>query len=314
MLNIRHVLFATDFSASARAAAEHAILLAQHHEADLHVLHVLPLSSEASSLLEGYDHLADSINVPDTLHVTQTQVKNASAAEGILEYARAQQIDLVVLGTRGQSGLRRVVMGSVAEAVVRQAECPVLTVREPEHARSGRAAEGEEKPKKVEHILAPVDFSRASRRSLLYARNLAAIYEAHIDLIHVILPSDPEAGSAEDVVYGAAQEEPVPRREHAKRRLAAMARGARLEAPALHVVYGHLHEGILDFAREQDSDLVVIGTHGRSGLERVVLGSVAEQVIRQAPCPVFTVRSFGKSLVKDEAGPKPDDALQREEA
>ena len=78
-----------------------------------------------------------------------------------------------------------------------------------------------------------------------------------------------------------------------------MARGASVEA-RLHVTPGDPHDGILDFTRRQGTDLIVMGTHGRRGLDRVLMGSVAERVIRQAPCPVFAIKSGGKSLVRRE--------------
>lgn len=301
MLNIQNVLFATDFSASARTAADHAVLLAQRHEAVLHVLHVAPLSRGKYSMKEGDDRLAGSIDVPAALPVTQTQKRSHSAADGIREYAEAQQIDLVVLGTRGQSGLRRLAMGSVAEAVVRQAACPVLTVRAREEA-----GEPGDAPHQIQRILAPVDFSDTSRRALLYARELAALYEAHVDLLHISAHADFHRGSGADVVYET-PEEPVSRREREKARLASMAKGGKLEAK-VHAVYGYPHGGILDFAEERGTDLIVIGTHGRSGMERVLLGSVAERVIRQAPCPVFTVKSFGTSLLTNEPEEQPAEA------
>lgn len=293
MLNIDHILFPTDFSAAALRAADHAILLAQRYEATLHVLHVASPSGSAPRPLGVQEALPASVELPAGLAVTQAQVKSRFAASGILDYAQEQDIDLVVMGTRGQTGLRRVVMGSVAEAVVRRASCPVLTVRErgEETGLAPRAG-------RVKRLLAPVDFSEASRHSLLYARELAETYGARVDLLHVTSHADLRAGArgapeGEDVVCEASK---ASRREREEIHLASMAEGAGLEA-AVRVVYSYPHGGILDFARDYDTDLIVIGTHGRSGLERALMGSVAERVIRGAPCPVFTVKSFGRSLL-----------------
>ena len=281
-MKVRHILFTTDFSASARMAAGHALFLAQRHGATLHVLHVARPSDSASSLLEGYDHLASSIEVPDDVPLTRAQVQHRSAAQGILEYTRAQKIDLVVMGTHGRSGLRRVTLGSVAEAVVRGAPCPVLTV----HLKQKQDDQAVilEKTKHVEYILAPVDFSTPSRRSLFYARALAEVYEARVDLLHVMSSDEAEADNEAGVIY-----EGPPGKANLKARLAAMARGARLKA-GVHVIAGRLPASILDFAEREGVDLMVVGTHGRKGLNRVLVGSVAEQIIRQAPCPVLTVK------------------------
>lgn len=294
MLNIRHVLFATDFSASARAAAAHAVLLAQRCEASLHVLHVARRSGSLASLLQGYDHLAASIELPAGLPAMQAQVQHRSVPEGILEYVRAQDIDLVVMGTRGRSGLRRLAMGSVAEAVLRRAPCPVLTVR----AQEGSTVDVSAQTQQTERLLVPVDFSGPSRRSLLYARELAAVYEAQIDLLHVSAHTDVQAEAKAGTASGRPRT-PSHQGSPEKARLAAMARGASVEA-RLHVTPGNPNDGILDFTRRQGTDLIVMGTHGRRGLDRVLMGSVAERVIRQAPCPVFAIKSGGKSLIRRE--------------
>ncbi len=298
MLRIQKVLFATDFSDSAEAAAAHATRLARRYEAELHVLHVAAPSEDVSGRLSGFERAVSEASRSGAPAVVEALVTSRSAPAGVLDYARAQDADLIVMGTRGQSGLSRLVMGSVAEAVVRCAPCPVYTVRRTSASEEKDALEpasppGESRPA-IRRILAPVDFSASSQLSAVYARELAALYDAHVDLLYVTSQPDFAMGPAADV-------EPtgLSRRAREQKRLEALKAEAGLQAD-VHVAYSYPQGGILDFARSHGTDLIVIPTHGRTGLKRFLMGSVAEGVIRQAPCPVFTVKSFGKSLLPKE--------------
>jgi nucleotide-binding universal stress UspA family protein len=146
-------------------------------------------------------------------------------------------------------------------------------------------------------VLVPVDFSEPAHEAARHARALAEVYGARVDLLHVVDEVllrpvyAPLRGS-----FQLDREEVVAQAEAELRRFADALGG---EA-ALHVRVGHPALGILDFAAEEGVDLIVIGSHGRSGIERLFLGSVAEKVIRMAPCPVFTVRTFGRSILPAE--------------
>jgi nucleotide-binding universal stress UspA family protein len=220
-------------------------------------------------------------------------VRDIAAAPAIVTYAQEQDIDLIVMGTHGRRGIRRLLLGSTAEEVVRTAPCPVLTTRPPETPAA--ALDG------INAILVPVDFSRHARTALRHAKALAALYHTRLDLLHVIEeqmhPAFYNTGvwSIYDVVpniEGKALEELETFYEETK--------GPRIDA-AYHVRHGQAAHEIAVFAREQDSDLVVMATHGLRGLEHFLLGSVAEKVVRRSPVPVFTVKAFGKTLVPDPA-------------
>jgi nucleotide-binding universal stress UspA family protein len=189
--------------------------------------------------------------------------------------------------------VRRFLLGSVAEEVVRQAPCSVMTFHPP--------AEGE--PRRPERILAPIDFSEHSRGVVIPARELGSVYHASVDFLHVVpepnFPVFYELSAGSEVYANLTQ-----LREKAAEALGELVRetpGADV-AIDCHVRYGEPASEILRFAEERESDLIVIATHGLTGLSHLLLGSVAEKVLRQATCPVLVVRTMGRSLVRQPAG------------
>jgi nucleotide-binding universal stress UspA family protein len=308
MLELKRILYPTDFSPCAEQALPHAVALARRFGAELHLLHALilhgydPNNPELSfpepeqDLQERFsasvaDHLSRLVKtqVAGQLVVHRVQRKGISAGQVILEYAGERDIDLIVMGTHGRRGLRHLFLGSVAEDVIRHAGCPVLTVHE------------QEKPQpevEITRILVPIDFSDYSRQALVHAKGLARILGARLQLLHVIEQTvhpafySPGRESYLDLAPGL--------KADAKDELDRLLTESPGEAPEaeLHVVEGHAHQQIVQFAVEHGSQLIVIATHGLAGLEHLLLGSTTEKVIRQATCPVFTVRPFGKSLLR----------------
>jgi nucleotide-binding universal stress UspA family protein len=304
MLKLRKILYPTDFSEPSDQAFAAAVFLAERYGAELHMLHVLALHAadpnDPEHTLPGLDDVYTQLSSAadarmravgeahaSTIELHQSQVRGLSAAAGILDYAEEQDIDLIVMGTHGRRGLRRFIMGSVAEEVVRLARCPVLTTRGDEESRA---------PERFDRILVPIDFSAHSKAALDNAKRLASDYGAHISLLHVV----------EEVVYpdfyypvsasGTIQAESL--REEAKRRLDQMRDELGPDATA-HVSIGRASHEIAEFAAEDGTDLIVIATHGLTGVESALLGSVAGRVTRMAPCSVLSIRSFGKSLIEE---------------
>lgn len=144
----------------------------------------------------------------------------------------------------------------------------------------------------ITHILVPTDFGPASDAALAYAKDLAEKYSARLSLLHVL--TSPEAtGYWTSEVYVPASLEARERltrqaRERAENALTAEERSRC--GVVIQVRVGSVADDILDFAREHDVNLIVMGTHGRRGLSHLLLGSVAEHVLRRAPCPVVTTR------------------------
>ncbi len=307
MMRIRRILYPTDFSATATQALKHALFLAEQFEAELHMLHAIILHEsdprdpdrhfpEPSEILNQLFEIADSElaeivrkNEAKTFSLVEAKVRGYSAGEVILRYTDEHDIDLVVMGTHGRRGPARLFLGSVAEEVVRHAPCPVLTLRE---EKAPKAIEA------VEKILVPVDFSPYSQEALSYGKEVAALYGAGLQVLHTIEePAYPYFYTPGGTYSPVEQLEAL--REKAEEALDKMlSETPGPEVPAERfVATGRPASEIARFAEERGSDMVVIATHGLTGLERLLVGSTAEQVVRLAHCPVFTVKSFGKSLI-----------------
>lgn len=296
MLQIERILFPTDFSECTRHAFPHTLHFARKFNAEVHLLHAVVLHEadpgnaahplpDVQGLYQVLEERADSqmaravANHGDRVRIRQAQMRSISAAGAILEYAAEHDIDLITMGTHGRRGLRRLLLGSVAEEVVRLAPCPVLTV--PGRTEAPTAGH-------VERILVPVDFSEHASLALSYANQLAEMYGARLHLLHVI----------DQVVYpdfypplvapvGPASDELRRRSEARLNQLLAQLPYSNAET---HVGSGRALPEIVRFAEELAVDLIVLASHGLTGIRHMVLGSVTEQVVRAAPCPVFTVK------------------------
>jgi nucleotide-binding universal stress UspA family protein len=151
----------------------------------------------------------------------------------------------------------------------------------------------------IDLVLVPTDFSESAARALAHARELAVTHGARLDLLHVVeeavFPSIYGAGAA------ALSENAPALEDRAKASLDRLA--SELGAEGVEHGFGcHVKQGVaaaevVRFAEDHDVDLIVMGSHGQSALERVLVGSVADRVIRTALCPIFLVQTFGKSLL-----------------
>lgn len=296
-LLINRILVATDFSECARRAIEYGVCVARAWHAHVDLLYVL----EVLRALEFDGPIADPMlemrrkEAARLLEDRATRVKQEGLdvdwhlregipSEQIGQGAIEQRTDLVVVGTHGRTGLDHIMLGSTAERVIKQAPCPVLTVRvAPIHGEKVVDA-----PPCIRHLLVPIDFSSPSLDALEYAIQFLDRFGARLTLLHVLEPiyHDLELG------LGRIEQE-VQKRTHWEAQLDSLAQVVRDRGLAAgSVVLGGIpSESIITYARGQCCDVIVMGTHGRSGLSRFRYGSVAESVLRQAPCPVLTVRS-----------------------
>jgi nucleotide-binding universal stress UspA family protein len=327
-LSLKKILAPTDFSPNADQALAYALDLARRHGAEVHLMHVIgPLEGDAYSPLRyspeanvqhdtpdkiAYDLLQSHIQKHDTKGVTVEPVKQhgSAVASMLLQYAKKEGIDLIVMGTHGRQGMSRFIIGSVAERVVRQAPCSVMTVCEKETASRRGAA-----PDKfdIQRLLVPLDFSDQSESLLRSAQALAIAYGAQLDLLHVIeqplfIGMLSGVMTANDLVPNIAK-----RAENELQRLWEQVDGGDIRAK-LHVEEGHAAAHITDFAARFGTDLIVIASQGRSGIEHFLIGSVAERVVRTARCPVLTLKPVGAevSLQKVQAEGEPARTLSED--
>lgn len=305
MLNIHRILFPTDFSEGAARAFPQAVALAEAHDAELHMLNVAGSPEEAETTLPvsaptlhewlgaSSPELGPDLNA---LSIVQNQIDGDVPAEEITAYVEEQGMDLVVMGTHGRRWAQRMLLGSVTEEVVRNAACPVLTVQTDAEETPGRD---------VRRILVPVDFSDASETAVEHAAELAQTYEAQIELLHVVEEVTYPSAYGVDPVYMPPQDM-IPRVEESLGEIAQKKIGH--EGVQISATVGYAPYTILDHIDDNDIDRVVIATHGRTGFNRMILGSVAERVIRRSSVPVFVVKPEQKSLLPAASAEAPDEA------
>ncbi|HEX7127899.1 MAG TPA: universal stress protein [Thermodesulfobacteriota bacterium] len=297
MAEVRRLLAASDLSAGAGRALARAVELASRHRARLTVLHVVEAGAEGATpqMLEAQANAAEAalrleidplllrFAGSDPLDV-DIRVVPGRDFEQIIEQARADEADLVVLGARGAHSVRDLFVGTTAERVLRLGDRPVLVVKRV--PRNG-----------YRRVLVPVDFSEASRLALDFALALAPT--ASIRVLHVVDPGLEPAlrqTGATDAEIEAYRRERI---EAGERDLARFLEGARAETapegrrPALDAsVESGRPEAVIPAAvRRLRANLVVMGTRGRTASPRLLLGSVAEHVVRDARCDVLAVRS-----------------------
>jgi nucleotide-binding universal stress UspA family protein len=294
MVDIRHVLCAVDLSECSRRTLDHALAMAKWYGAWLSLLYVHPVSTpsaaySACGALSPADRAAfiaqlrALVPVEVRRHVrVEFLVLEGNITAEIL--AEAEHADLVVVGTHGRTGLEHAVLGSVAETVVRKAASPVMTV--PRAAPDATSAV----PRLFQHIVAAVDGSDPSLDALICAVSLAEEADAHLTVLRVL---DPPRELAEW-----ASESPEGRR-YAERWQASVLTRLHDLVPESTRRYCHVDERvepgrpcqrILRVAADQRAGLIVMGARGHGALGRMLFGSTAQEVVRQATCPVLTLR------------------------
>lgn len=212
------------------------------------------------------------------------RVAVGEAASEIVAAARQVGADLIAMTTHGRSGLGRLLFGSVAESVLRAAPIPVFLLKMTEQALKAIGSIGTERVR-VNRILFATDLSDSALAAWPTARNLATAFEAELILQHVVPPL-PVQGDFPAEIFSRYWEEA---RAEAERELGRLIDAAPGLKTRIRLDEGRAADHILRAAAEEDVDLIVMGTTGRSGMRRLLLGSVAIEVVRLAPCPVVTV-------------------------
>src|SRR5688572_585664 len=297
MTGIARLLVPTDFSAASDAALAYAKRLAEPLGASLDVIHAfedpfttaafaapvytpLPPGLRENLLQEADRRLAERLPVEQRVRFNgRTEIVTGTPARAIADHATQRGTDLIVIGTHGRSGVRHLLLGSVAERVIRTAPCPVLTVRQaPAHG--------------IRTLLVPLDFSESSDSALQYAFLLAERLGAVVQLLHVLDDPFLADGLTVEAYIGQSPTERAMTLEDARQRLAQRALPPHATGLTIEreVLFGDVAATIAEYASVRGADLIVMGTHGRSGVAHLLMGSVAERLVRTAPCPVLTVR------------------------
>lgn len=288
----RTLLVPDDFSTCADLAFAHARHLADHFGAVLHVLHVAdPPPPDAAEARRALDAAAERRTYAKAwAHRTPlvyAEVESDSPADAIVDYARRRGTGLIVMGAYGRDGMQQRHLGRTADAVVRRASCPVLTVR-PRPVPFAHAT--------IRRVLVPFDFSVASRSALQHAGELARAYDARLAVLHVIdAPARSVPGRPTHSPMSVAQ---------ARTRSAGVALAAEVQAAGVqatvHVAAGDPSLAVVAFAEQSGTDLIVVAPHGAAGGVPRIPGHTSERIVRLAPCPVLVTKRLSHLLATPE--------------
>jgi nucleotide-binding universal stress UspA family protein len=301
--SLKNILFATDLSPSSQVALPLLRAIAERYGSTVHVLHVLAPEPRLEVPLDMPPELDTDREAAQSALNTLLAGKplgdvasTATVARGPLwdvlaGFIEEKSIDLIVLGTHGRRGLKKLVFGSVAEQIFRLARCPVLTMN-PHSVTEGKA------PTRIATILFATDFSSGSHRALPYAESLARTHQAHLILLHAvsagaeIVPIDL---SAQQAAVELPSEFAAQALADAREQMAEMVSRGRFRelAPEIIVEYGPAAETILSVAKSKQADLIVMGAHRALGslIASHLPWATASMVVCQAHCPVLTVRN-----------------------
>lgn len=268
-----NILVPVDFSEPSERAFKLALLFARPQGATVHLMHDIELPTETitgatiireemeKAYARSNQKMQELEQLPEAAEVRVNRVilKSTDPKRSILTFAEENEMDLIVMGTHGRTDPLEEIIGSTAERVLRRSSCPIITVR------------AECPVDRLSHILVPVDFSEYSQRAVEHAAHVAEAHDARLTVLH--------AGADEPVDDG--------------RRLRELVNEARLDGRPADVVVStdDVDDAILRVADDREADLVLMITHGRTGLRRALTRSVAESVVRKASCPVMTYRT-----------------------
>ena len=287
MVQIERILCPVDFYPASERAVDYAVILAENYGAQLTLLHVvapiLPsaygvrvdlkslveaLKEESARKLQQLSKTAERKKVP-----VECIVRTGEIHEEIQKMVKSAQIDFVVMGTHGRRGIERWVLGSVAEQLLRSVKVPLLTI--------GRRERTERAALAIRRILVTTDFSEGTSEAIAYAFSIAQECQAHISVLHVLgnVGADTSEKYREILTkkIGSQLEKLIPSE-------------ARVWCDAkTRVETGLPFKVILKTVEKESIDLLVMNVHGKRGLDRSLLDSTAERVVRAASCPVLMI-------------------------
>ncbi len=298
-LRFSRILVPIDFSRPSLKAIPYALAISRQFEADVRLFHVtdvsqqppptlltlplVPQSQWDQRLMKRLEALVLKYRTDGKVSALKPRI--GAAYEEICDVAQEVKADLIVMATHGYTGYKRMFLGSIAERVVQHAPCPVLVVR---HHFSRWNGVGDLRTRtgfKLTKILVPTDFSKGSEKALGYGIQLARDFGAELRFVHVIHPSAFPFGHPYSVFnIGRFVDEAA---RAGQRKLRSMAARSKTRY-SVRVVHGSPAVEICNEA-DDDVDLIVISTHGRTAFAHILIGSVAEHVVRYAHCPVLVI-------------------------
>lgn len=291
------ILCATDFSDFSNHTVGYGVALAKEFNARLIICHVIDLSSVAIYGEFQLDPVGQQNRIMEDANVQlealagdqpvawEPLIAVGKPADEISRAVEEQNIGLVITATRGRSGFKRLILGSVTERLMRTLSCPLLVVRSPEH----EFVTTMEQKIRLQKILVGCDFSPDSGRAFDHGLSLAQEFEAELHLAHVIEPPiQPNLLAEETLVSGEIQQD---YHDQLIQKLKDMVPGEASNwcAPQTSIMEGQPYDELVKYAHTRDIDMIVLGVRGHGLVKTLFLGSTTDRVIRNSPCPVLSV-------------------------
>ncbi len=291
------ILVPIDSSPFSDYAIDYAIFLSQKYGAEITLFHVIVLyeadvdeevhvkqleeivkrkEQNTSGLMDRHQQKFVDKNLKISSHI----MRGISPPNSILEYCEKHKFDLIIMGTHGRTGIKNWIYGSVAEKVVRLSKTAVLTLhKSPESIQ-------------INKIIVPVDFSDNSRDGIENAVKIAKDFDAEVEFIHIIEQQLQPSFHVVGIESIFAINPDLKKITSEKLEEFCNINDAKSTFTVLEVA---AHQSIADYAEESGADLIIMSTHGYTGLDHLLIGSTTERVVRVAGCPVLTVGRHRKS-------------------
>ncbi len=296
-VQMRNILCATDFSDFSNLTIPYGVALAKEFDAKLYICHVIDLSSIAiygefqlnpvdqqnrirKQAAEQLDHIIGEQSVK-----WEPLITVGHTADEVSRLVEEKGIDLVIAATRGRSGLKRLMLGSVTERLMRVLSCPLLVVHSPEHEFVNPINQ----EIRLKKILVGCDFSPDSDLAFQHALSLAQEFEADLHLTHVIEPSVSSELLKPDKALSAEIQQGLHQR-FTEKLIAMVPEDARNWCtPETRILEGQPYEALVRYAKTNAMDMIVLGVRGHGLVKTLFLGSTTDRVVRQSSCPVLSV-------------------------
>jgi nucleotide-binding universal stress UspA family protein len=302
MREIKKIIWATDVSKESGEALNYARFFAQRFNSEIIGVHVISVNkgllydyskdpdSEPFRWVEkaAENHRARLASIADELSTQGLHLRGevliGEPSKEIIRFCRRMRADLIVMGMRGHGLMDRILVGSTTLKVLRESNVPVLVVKKRD----------EERAIDISNILVPLDIEEKADSALNYAIDLAERIKARISVLYVFRLGIYDYGVPPSVVEDLAKLAPndlVKRVEEVKLKYGIRNKEATPIQINTEIIQGASPSvAIVEYASAKNNDLIVINTHGRKGIKRVILGSATEKVIQESPCAVLALR------------------------
>jgi nucleotide-binding universal stress UspA family protein len=310
MRKIKKIIWATDGSEESRSALSYAVFLAKEFGSEIIGIHVAPVMIPMpeqvlyDSELQDWTKRVEENFVSGLNHVATEMASQGIKFQGmvlkgephkeIIEFARREKADLIVMGKRGLGLMDRIFIGSTTLKLLRESKIPILSVKKKD----------EEDGRGIRNILVPLDISEKIDSAVVYAIGLAKKLNAKISIVYVFrldayayqIPSGALSASPFEIppsVFGIFEDLVKISSDKLNKRVEDIkvkynTSGLEINAEVVQAISPSV--AIVDYASGKDVDLIVINTHARKGMRRLFLGSVTEQIIKESNCPVLVLR------------------------